>query len=873
MKKRFLSILLILSLLLSCAPVEAQIFAAEPEDSMTVLYIPLDNRPFHYDRMILMAESLEMTLLMPEEDLFSTKLDGQKPNANGTQYGDRALLLQFLMDYADKADLILLSLDQLLSGGLMNSRCMEEMEPIVMPNGTEYTEYDVIDMIAKLAQDKTVYVIDSVLRLATSNEFGGYVLSDYNLTRKYGMTDRLVLQGEDLTVENIIGSYNLYTDGSEAYLHSGFTEEELKFFIGSSDMTVAETDQREAEISMILREDELQTVEFEELVYASGMDSLQEAEDDQSGDGQNNDDQTDDDPTDGDQTDDDPVDGDPTDDDETDITPTKSLMEKYLSIRERKLRLNDYAVRAFSEIDNIHYLLGVDDSNNGNTVHSNEIAYISQYLNENDQIFSALDGLAQTAFADIYMVAQQHDALNVSVTYFGDALDHVGDYNYLSAEETVTAAIAYYDATIVEENPDVSVLVYLPVSDALAQNVVIGDLVSKINENEFHGIPTILIDLSDSGKNFLNDALEGGVHMGWLLSFSGKVENPVQAQMAISQGFARYCSLINCTLSPEAQENHLKNLMWSFAEEYYKTDGSAEELYNYLYDLGYGQNLGMLSSDVRDAINAELIKKVATASDDVLKNFASSNCIVSLEPYAVTSISDAEILYCEFPWDRQFEIACKLGCTIGDVAYEYGDLHGAYIVGMESGQFQPNDNLTREQAAKLLILNSGLLLDEEAECPFEDVDGWAAVYVTAAYNADYMRGYEDDTFRGEQNMTRAEFAAMLGQYMEAEGITLEAKTEISFTDVDKDAGDWYSAYVYQLAEAEIIQGYPDGTFQPDWEITRVEAVTLMNRFFGRCETMQDGLLQISRYSDVEQGHWAYTAIQEASITHYCSSSS
>ena len=873
MKKRFFSILLILSLALSFVPVGAQVFAAEPENSMTVLYIPLDNRPFHYDRMILMAESLEMTLLMPEEDLFSTKLDGQEPNANGTQYGDRALLLQFLMDYADKADVILLSLDQLLSGGLMNSRCMEEMEPIVMPNGTEYTEYDVIDMIAKLAQDKTVYVIDSVLRLATSNEFGGYVLSDYNLTRKYGMTDRLVLQGEDLTVENIIASYNLYTDGSEAYLHAGFTEEELKFFIGSSDMTVAETDQREAEISMILREDELQTVEFEEPMYASGMDSLQEAEDDQSGDGQTDDDQTEDDPpgdpADDGSTDDDPADGDPTDDDETDITPPKSLMEKYLSIRERKLRLNDYAVRTFSGMENILYLLGVDDSTEGNSIHSNEIAYISRYLDGNDQIFSALDGLAQTAMADIFSMSQLNNEWNVSVSYYGASSDQVGDFNYLSAEEMVTDAIGFYRANLTEDNPDVSVLVYLSAKDTKLQYAAIADLVGKINENEHNQIPTILIDLSDSGKTLLNQALQDGVHLGWLLSYSGKADSPVQIQMAISQGYARYCALKNFELSDKAQESHLKSLLWAYAEEYYKTNGAAEELYDYLYGLGYLQNLGMLSPDERDMIGIELTSKVFSATEGVLENFMFSNCIVSLEPYTLAAITTSEILSCEFPWHRQFEIGCVLNCTLGTEAHTYGTLHGVYINGMESGRFGPEDNLTREQAAKLLVLNSGITVDETNQCPFEDVADWAEIYVTAAYHADYMHGYSDSTFQGSQNMTRGEFAAMLGKYLEAEDIVLEMKTEVSFSDVDADAEDWYSAYVYHLAEAEIIRGYPDGTFRPDSEITRAEAVVLMNRFFQRCETLPEGLLQIPKYSDVEQGHWAYGAIQEASIIHFC----
>ncbi|MFW1867550.1 DUF4127 family protein, partial [Acinetobacter baumannii] len=51
----------------------------------TVLYLPLDNRPVNDLRVEALADSTGMNVLLPPEDLYATRLDGQTTNANGTQ--------------------------------------------------------------------------------------------------------------------------------------------------------------------------------------------------------------------------------------------------------------------------------------------------------------------------------------------------------------------------------------------------------------------------------------------------------------------------------------------------------------------------------------------------------------------------------------------------------------------------------------------------------------------------------------------------------------------------------------------------------------------------------------------------------------------
>ena len=88
----------------------------------TVLYLPLDNRPVNDLRVEALADSTGMNVLLPPEDLYATRLDGQTTNANGTQYGDTHALLQWVLDNEDACDMLIVSMDQLLSGGLVNSR-------------------------------------------------------------------------------------------------------------------------------------------------------------------------------------------------------------------------------------------------------------------------------------------------------------------------------------------------------------------------------------------------------------------------------------------------------------------------------------------------------------------------------------------------------------------------------------------------------------------------------------------------------------------------------------------------------------------------------------------------------------------------------
>ncbi len=188
---------------------ESKVYAAGKKDynGIKIAYIPIDNRPVNFDRAKMLAKSVGVELLMPEEDLFRTALDNMTPNKNGTSYGDRQALLDWLKKTDKECDYFVLSLDQLLSGGLVASRWLDNTDLAF--------EYEIADYIISLAKNNTVVLFDTVMRLASTVNFEGYQMNEYNNLRSYGSVARKTLTGSELTVDNIIAGYKYDANGSK----------------------------------------------------------------------------------------------------------------------------------------------------------------------------------------------------------------------------------------------------------------------------------------------------------------------------------------------------------------------------------------------------------------------------------------------------------------------------------------------------------------------------------------------------------------------------------------------------------------------------------------------------------------------------------
>ena len=181
-----------------------------------IAYVPLDDRTDNMEDVVYLAEASGYRIVMPEGDVYCTRLDGQKPNKNGTQYGDREALMEWVKEMdAQGCDLFLMSLDQLFSGGLVHSRYTLG-EDLVFDDGRTMSEMEAFDeYILSLTEDpkNRIYLFDSVVRLASTVAYEGFGIDEYYALREYGMVARPALTGDELTLENVFANYPYAADG------------------------------------------------------------------------------------------------------------------------------------------------------------------------------------------------------------------------------------------------------------------------------------------------------------------------------------------------------------------------------------------------------------------------------------------------------------------------------------------------------------------------------------------------------------------------------------------------------------------------------------------------------------------------------------
>ena len=107
---------------------------------------------------------------------------------------------------------------------------------------------------------------------------------------------------------------------------------------------------------------------------------------------------------------------------------------------------------------------------------------------------------------------------------------------------------------------------------------------------------------------------------------------------------------------------------------------------------------------------------------------------------------------------------------------------------------------------------------------FVDVEGhWAQDAVNDMASRKVINGYADGTFAPNGDITRAEFAAIIIRVLGLPEITGGS----SFGDVA--ANDWYCGSIETAVDYGLITGYLDGTFCPNDEITREQAMTIIAR--------------------------------------------
>lgn len=197
------------------------------------------------------------------------------------------------------------------------------------------------------------------------------------------------------------------------------------------------------------------------------------------------------------------------------------------------------------------------------------------------------------------------------------------------------------------------------------------------------------------------------------------------------------------------------------------------------------------------------------------------------------------------------------------------EIHFNYVIGYTDGTIRPNNDISRAEVATIffrLLTDEARTQYDKTTSSFSDIkDGaWCCRAVSTLTNMGIIKGYTDGTFQPNKSITRAELATIIARFAK-----LDVNTK-TFSDIN---GHWAQKNIELAAGNGWINGYEDGTFRPNNNITRAETFAMINRVLDRQTENVSDLLptsEMNMWSDnLNENAWYYKDVQEATNYHKC----
>lgn len=149
--------------------------------------------------------------------------------------------------------------------------------------------------------------------------------------------------------------------------------------------------------------------------------------------------------------------------------------------------------------------------------------------------------------------------------------------------------------------------------------------------------------------------------------------------------------------------------------------------------------------------------------------------------------------------------------------------------GYSDGTFKPNKGVSR--AEFVALVNRAFEISKKgATEDFADVKpgDWYHNDVATAKTAGYIGGYQDGSFKPQNPVTRQEVASILVRLLDIEPTTAGLE---KFSDAAR-ISDWSRGNIGAVVKIGLMRGMPDNSFMPLKSITRAEAIVSLDRALG-----------------------------------------
>lgn len=187
------------------------------------------------------------------------------------------------------------------------------------------------------------------------------------------------------------------------------------------------------------------------------------------------------------------------------------------------------------------------------------------------------------------------------------------------------------------------------------------------------------------------------------------------------------------------------------------------------------------------------------------------------------------------------------------------DFYDPYIFGYPDSTFKPENVVTRAEVATMFTKILKLDVELPTSKNFDDVseNEWFYKYVQAIAEIEVFKGNGDGTFRPNDPITRAEIAVVFSKVADYMSIETDGTQVSSIKNFDET--HWASEYIYEMYNANIVSGNPDGTFGANESTLRQQVVVMINKLIGRPKFEAVD----TKFTDLTVEHWAFGYIEAA----------